>query len=223
MAAVHAVRQQLVAALIAVARIADRIRHRACGIPVLHGGGDRFRLGPFYGVGPHHGNRRGLAAAHAGDRLNPDPVRVGQHAKLVDQPGRAEHLTGQRFTYPHGQRRGCVLIGLQNVEMVIESGCFINFGHGQLHFNSQGQEMAVRQVAVVVLEPVQVFHQQVAGTRRVSQEFPYLGQRLMGRNTALDAAFLAARAFHYSVLSKWEIIRLRLIYYYQLTIRLNAR
>ena len=95
MAAVHAVRQQLVAALIAVARIADRIRHRACGIPVLHGGGDRFRLGMLDRVGSHHGHRRCMAAAHAGNRLNPYPVRVRYCVKLVDQPGRTEHFAGQ--------------------------------------------------------------------------------------------------------------------------------
>ena len=100
----------------------------------------------------------------------------------------------------------------------------IDFGHGQLHFNGQGQEVAVRQVAVVVLEPVQVFHQQVAGTRRVSQEFPYVGQRLMGRDTALYAALLAARAFHYSVFVQVEKSGYcGCLYYYRLTIRLHAR
>ena len=150
-------------------------------------------------VRAHHGHRRGLAAAHAGNRLNPDPGGVGGRAQPFDQPCRAEHLAGQRFTYPHGKLRGRVLIGFQYVEMVIESGRLIDFGHGQFHLDGQGQEMAVRQVAIVVLEPVQVFHQQVAGARRVTQEFPYVGQRLVGRDTALDAAFLAARAFHDTV------------------------
>ena len=78
--AVAAIRQQFVTALCEVVRITDCVRFRAYRVPVLHGACNRFRLGPFYRVGPHHGHRRGLAATHAGNRLNPDPGGVGGRA-----------------------------------------------------------------------------------------------------------------------------------------------
>ena len=64
--------------------------------------------------------------------------------------------------------------------------------------------MAVRQVPVVVLEFVQVFYQQVAGTRSISQEAANVSQRLVGCDAALDTTLFAARAFHNVLLIEWK-------------------
>ena len=82
---------------------------------------------------------------------------------------------------------------------MVESGGFIDLGHGQLHFNRQGQQVAMGQAAVAVLDLVQVLHQQVAGAGFIPQQLADVRQRLVGRNPPLNTTSFAACAFHWPV------------------------
>ena len=62
--------------------------------------------------------------------------------------------------------------------MGIESGDFIDLGHGQLHLLGQGGEVARGEMSVTVLNQVQVLDQKVAAARICIQERPNLFKSL---------------------------------------------
>ena len=199
----QAVGEQGVAALFAVLGVTDAFWQGAGCLPRRYGGDDLVLVRLFQRAGAHHRHRRGVATAYAWRGLHPHLLARGGGSQRGAELPRPEHLAGEGLAHPHRQRRRRGFVALQHIEMMVESGRFIDFGHGQLHFNRQGQQVAVGQATVAVLELVQVFHQQVAVAGFIPQQLADVGQRLVGRNPPLNTTSLAACAFHWPV-KKWQ-------------------
>jgi hypothetical protein len=108
----------------------------------------------------HHGHRGCIAAAHTGRGHHTHVVAAQQRGQACQQVLRASHLAGQAVADAHGQQRRCIAIG-QDVEVVVEAGHLHDLGLGDAHLSRQCHQVRAVQGAVAVVEPVQVFDQQI--------------------------------------------------------------
>ena len=140
-------------------------------------------------------HRRRLAAADA-RRVQHAHVRAEQRRQALEQMVRAGQLAGDRIADAHGDRRRRGVAFLHHVEVVIEGRHLVDLGHRHLHLGRERDEMGGRQVAVAVLNLVQVLDQQVAAARRVAEQGLHVFECLrvdtaaFRRAADLPAAFL---------------------------------
>jgi hypothetical protein len=170
----EAVLQQAIAAAFAIRFIADRPRRLRPGRAALHGILHRIGRRVADGVLPHHHAGRDFAAPHA---------RRGNHpyvlAKIhLEERLRAGELAGDRVAYANRQLRRRFFPFLHHLEMMVEGRHFVDLGEGERHLLRERRERRGRQVAVVVVQAVQVLDQQVAAAGRIAEQAPYLLQRL---------------------------------------------
>ena len=124
----------------------------------------------------HRADRRVVAGAHAGRP---------QHAYVAAEPARqiaqqmlaTNHSAGQRVADAHGDRRGRCFTLLHHVEMGVEGRDLVDLGERKLHLLSQRGQVRRREMAVAVLDEVQVLDQQIATARPVAQKGTNLSQR----------------------------------------------
>ena len=179
--ATHAVGQQCVAAGLPVIAIGDvffgEVAHRLR----RHQFPDFFHGRVQHRVLPDHHRRRALAAAQA---------RGGQHAHILAQYGgqareqilRTGHFAGQGLAHTHRHRGRHGITRFNDVKVMIKGRHFVDFAlrHGQ--FGRQRGQMALGQVAVAILDAVQVFDQQVTPKRQspfaLADQRAHLGHRL---------------------------------------------
>jgi hypothetical protein len=182
-------RQRRVAAVLQVGVEADEAFGFVGDLFCCHGGGNAVASGKRQRMLADHGGRRLFAAADArsGDDAHFPAEDRGQS---VDQRERARHFAGQAVAHAHGQRGGCGLAFLDDVEVVVEGGNLVDLGLGQLHFLGQRRQVRGRQVAEPVLDLVQVLDQQVGLARLFAEQRLDFGQRLR-----IDAAPLWRLAF----------------------------
>ena len=155
--------QHAVTALRDVGGLVDRAVHLVSCHAAVHGGHDRdlarWRDRPL----PHHRHRRLLAAPDAGcgddSHLAPE-----QHRQARQQILRARELAAQAVADSHGQRRRRVLPLLDHVEVVIEGRDLVDLGLRQPHLAREGREMRRAEVAIAVLDLVQVLDQQTGAS-----------------------------------------------------------
>ena len=125
---------------------------------------DLFERGLCHGVLAHHGDRCLLATADAGRRDDAHPA-----SQRPLEPGHqlagAGELAGERIAHAHGERRGRRFAFLDDVKMVVESGDFVDFGLREPHLPRERRDVGGGEVAVVVLDQVQVLDQQVTAAR----------------------------------------------------------
>ena len=112
----------------------------------------------------------------------------------------ARHRAGQRVAHPHGDRRRRRLAFLHHVEMGVEGRDLVDLGQRELHLLRERGEMRGGEMAVVVLDQMQMLDQQIAPARAVAEQRAHLVERLridlaaLGRAPRLAAARLGAVA-----------------------------
>ncbi len=145
--------------------------------------------------------RGGLTAAHARHALDPDaPAEAAGQSR--QQRRRAGQLTTDRIAHPDGQGRRRGLVLFDHIKMVVKAGHLVDLNRGQPHLRGQGNEMGRRQVAVVVLNGMQVLNQQIAPAGCAAEQALDLGQSLgvgrpaPGSGAPAPGASAAAVLFH---------------------------
>ena len=133
------------------------------------------------------GRRRGIATADAGRAHHAD-AGTGLVLQLLQQRFRAQHGAGQRIADADGQRRDIRLAFLHDVEMRIEGRGLEHFGKRQFHLVGERCEMRRRDLAVLVLDQVQMLDQQIAAPRPVAEQ-----QLDLMRRRRVDLAALRGR------------------------------
>ena len=72
--------------------------------------------------------------------------------------------------------------------MVIEGRNLVDLGHRDRHLGSQGNQMALVQPPIFIIEPMQMLDQQIALMRPVADQGPQLGPGLIVGLSALEFA-----------------------------------
>ncbi len=134
------------------------------------------------------GDRRAGAMAHAGGAHDAHGTRVEPLRQGREQRLRAHELAGQAVADPHGQRRRRALILLHHIEMGVERRDLVDLGLGEAHLLGERREVGGREMAVAVLDQVQVLDQQVAAPRALAEQASHLVERIL-----LDPAALGPR------------------------------
>ena len=133
------------------------------------------------------GRRRGVAAADAG-RAHHANAGAGRVLQLLQQFFRAQHGAGQGIADANGQRRDVGLALLHHVEMRVEGRGLEHLGKGQLHLVGKRCEMRRGNLAIGVLDQVQMLDQQVAPPRPVAEQ-----KRDLFSGQGIDLAALGRR------------------------------
>jgi hypothetical protein len=138
-------------------------------------------------IASHDGDRRLLASAHARRRKNPhagaEPVLQG-----VDQLAGARKLARERVADAHGERRRGRGAVFQHVEVMIERRDFVDLGGRQVHLARERDDVLGGEMAVAVLDFVQMLEEQIAPPRRIAQQRLYLCERRRFDGTTLQLA-----------------------------------
>ena len=102
-----------------------------------------------------------FTAPHAGRAQHPHPGGISPVSQILMQRLCSGQLTRKRITYTQGYCRWWRLFVVNNIEMGVEGGRFINSRHGQIHERGQGPEPGHGEVTVGVLHCMQVFNQTI--------------------------------------------------------------
>ena len=154
---------------------------RGLGCLSLHQRLHAFGRGRGQRVVVHHRHRRLLAAADARRR---DHAHLGaqQRGQAQQQILRTGHLAAQAIADAHREcrRGGHAAVGpfFHDVEVVVEARHLVHLGLRELQFLRQRGQMRRAQLAVAVVDAVQVFDQPIAPQRLILQQRAHLGERL---------------------------------------------
>ena len=146
------------------------------GVQVLgHGGADGC------GRRPHHldmadGRDRGAVAGADAGRTHHPHIGTQVPRQIGQQLFRTGHSAGQAVAHPHGDR-GRRRAVLHHVEMGVEGRDLVDLGLGELHLGGECGEMCSGEVAVTILQEMQVLDQEIAPARAVAQERAHLVER----------------------------------------------
>ena len=138
-----------------------------------------------------HCDRRLLAASEARRRNYAHPV-AQRAPQFADQLICAAKRARQRLADAHRQCRRRFVAFLGDVEVVIESGDLVDFGHCELHLARQCNDMRRRDATVAILDLVQMLDQQLVAARRGSEQSLHFRCRARLNRTAFG---LAAHGF----------------------------
>jgi hypothetical protein len=166
----------------------------APGSNVVNGVVDLGGVGKHHGGLSDHGNGGLFAAPHAG-RRDDFHIVAQQSRKAIEQRLGAAKFTGQPVADPNGEPGGSLPIA-QDLEVVVERRDLEDFRHRHVHLARQCHQVPVVQAAILVVELVQVFDQQVATVRTGPDQSFHLGGRDGIRLAALHLAAFAQAATH---------------------------
>ena len=113
------------------------------------------------------------------------PSFAGQ---LAQQLLRARHRAGERVAHAHRDRRRRRLAFLHHVEMRVEGRDLVDLGERHLHLGGERREMRGGEMAVAVLDQMQMLDQQIAPARPVAQQRAHFFERLRVDLAALRRA-----------------------------------
>jgi hypothetical protein len=139
----------------------------------VHGLAHRLDGGVADRVLPHHHAGRDLAAADA-RRVQHSRVLAQRAGQSLQQIACIGKLAGDRVAHPHGEGRRHALAFLHHVEVVVEGCYLVHLGLRQPHLLRERREVCRRQVAVAVVDLVQVLDQQVAAPRLFPEQRAHL-------------------------------------------------
>ena len=94
-----------------------------------------------------------------------------------EQRVRARQLARDRIADAHRDRRRSGGAVLHHVEVVVEGRDLVHFGHRELHLLRERDEMTGGEMAVAVLDPVQMLDEQIASPRCITEQRTHLGER----------------------------------------------
>ena len=114
----------------------------------------------------------------------PGPSVLVRSAISASAPAMAQD---KEFADPHRHRRRRRLAFFDHVEMRIKGRDLIDFGLRELHFGRQRRKMRRGDVAVFVLNQMQMLDEQIAAARAVGQQRLDIGGGLRIDLTALRA------------------------------------
>src|SRR5262249_27982372 len=139
--------------------------------------GDAFLAGPHHLHVADRADGRAVASPHAGSahdaNVGPEPVRESAQEMLG-----SGHRAGERIANPHcggGRRR---LVFFHHVEMRVESRNFVDLSERKLHLLRERGEVRGGEIAVAILNEVQMLDQQIAPALAIAQYRAHLGKRL---------------------------------------------
>src|SRR5207249_2608498 len=187
----EAIGDQPVAAVLAVLRVVDVLRLRTFQLLLIDRGLHRSGARVADGVLSHHHAGGDFAAADAGGRNH---AHLFSKGKISEKRLRTGQIARDGVADPHGERRRRHLAFLHDFEMVVERRHLVHLGQRQAHFLRQRGEVRSRQVAVAVVDAVQVLDQQVAAAGGVAQQPPHVLEDLRVGRSALRPR--ADFAFH---------------------------
>ena len=163
------VTKQLVAALADIGLVIDIGRDDWMGLAPRRGIEDLGRSRIEYIAVSDFGDRRAIAEPDAG-RAHHANAGAGLVLQFVQQLFRAHHGAGQRIADANGQRRDIRLAFLHHVEMRVEGRGLEHFRKRQLHLVGKRRQMRRRDLAIFVLDQVQVLDQEIAAPRPVAEQ-----------------------------------------------------
>jgi hypothetical protein len=105
-------------------------------------------------------DRRGIASTHT-RRPEYPYLAIQGRLKLLRQAACPRHFASGAITHPQGKGRGRRLALPDDREMRVEGGDFVHFALGKAHPLGQGGQVIRGQVAMLILDKVQVFNQQI--------------------------------------------------------------
>ena len=145
-------------------------------------------------------DRRAIARAHAG-RVHHAHVRPELARQFGEQLFRTRHRARKQIADPHRDRRWRRLAFLHHVEVRVERRDFVDLGHRQLHFGGKRRHVRSGDVAVFVLDQMQMLDQQITLPRPLAKQCAHLIERLDDRSAGPWAcgaacACAARRRFH---------------------------
>ena len=122
-------------------------------------------------------DRRAVAGAHAGRahdaHVGAEPVR-----QVAQEMLGARHGAGERVAHAHGDGGRRRLAFLHHVEMGVEGRDLVHLGERELHLLRQRREMRGGEIAVRVLDQMQMLDQEIAPARAVAEQRAHLVERL---------------------------------------------
>ena len=145
-------------------------------------------------------DRRPVAGAHAG-RAHDADARPELLRQVAQQTLGAHHGAGQGIAHAHGDGRRRCLAFLHHVEMGVEGRDLVDFGEREPHLLRQRGEMRGGEMAVPILDQVQVLDQEIAPALAIAEQRAHLVERLrvdlaaFGRASRLTAASRGWRRF----------------------------
>ncbi len=144
----------------------------------------------------HHGHRSLFATPDAG-RRNHAHLAAEQRRQAFQQLFGAGHLATQAVANAHRQcgrlRHGAVRVLLHHVEVMIEACHLVDLGLCEFHALRQRGQVRRAELAVAVVDSMQVFDEQVAPQRSADQRLD-LGHGLRVNQAALGTLTLALLA-----------------------------
>jgi hypothetical protein len=135
---------------------------------VAHARRDRIGRGVRDGVLPNHRDGGSVAAAHA-RRVQYADAGAEHAGQLVQQRARPGQLTRNRIADPNRDLRRWRVAILHDVEVMIERGHLVDFGHGHLHLGRERDQVRGRQAAEAILNAVQMLDQEIASPGRAGE------------------------------------------------------
>src|SRR5207249_1085529 len=141
------------------------------------------RRGDTFLAHPHHlhvadgADRRAVASPHAGRAHNANIGSEPDRQRTQEMLG-SRHRAGERIADSHGHRRRRGLVFLHHVEMGVEGRNLVDLGERELHLLRERGEMGGREMAVAILNEVQMLDQEIAPARAIAQQRAHLRQRL---------------------------------------------
>ena len=121
-------------------------------------------------------DRRAVAGAHAG-RAHDAHVRAEPVGQLAQEMLGARHRAGERIADAHRDARRRRLAFLHHVEMRVEGRDLVDLGQRELHLLRQRGEMRGREMAVAVLNQMQMLDQEIAPALAVAEQRAHLLER----------------------------------------------
>ena len=171
------------------------------GVARLDRGLDLFNGRVVDVVVPQFQHGRSVAAAHTRRAQHADLGRIQTAFQRRAQLFGTSQFARQGIAHTDRQRGRRGFVFFDHIEMGVEGRDLIDLGHGQFHFFGQRAQMGGRQMAEFILNQVEIFDQQIAATRAVTQQITDLGPSGINQLASLGCpATFAGGLFPYAFL-----------------------